>query len=99
MYERSTDSRNSTKSKEIHAAAEASDSQSKGAYEQRCGGSPEASNHSMTLYRWWGKALQQGAQTFLSGKRPQKDSYIKELKEGIQKAKEPLACRTQELCY
>ena len=52
--------------------------------------------HPMNLYRW-GKALQQGAQTFLSGKRPQKDVRIKELEEESRKLKEALACQTQEL--
>ena len=46
MYERSTDSRKSTKSKKIHTTAEASDSQRMGAYGQRCGSSSEASNSS-----------------------------------------------------
>ena len=46
MYERSTDSRQSKKSKKIHTAAEASDSQRMGAYWKRCGGSSEASNSS-----------------------------------------------------
>jgi transposase-like protein len=36
--------------------------------------------HPMTLYRWR-KALQRGAETFLSGKRPRKDARIKELEE------------------
>jgi transposase-like protein len=31
--------------------------------------------HPMTLYRW-GKALQQGAQSFLSGKRPKKGGHL-----------------------
>ena len=46
MYERSTDSHKSTKSKKIHTTAEASDSQRMGAYGQRCGSSPEASDSS-----------------------------------------------------
>ena len=46
MYERSTDSRKSTKSKKIHTAAEASDSQRMGAYGQRRGSSSEASDSS-----------------------------------------------------
>jgi transposase-like protein len=52
--------------------------------------------HPMTLHRW-GKALQQGAQSFLRGKRPQKDGRIKELKKENRKLKEALACQTQEL--
>jgi transposase-like protein len=52
--------------------------------------------HPLTLHRWR-KALQQGAQTFLSGKRPQKDVRIKELEEESRKLKEALACQTQEL--
>ena len=46
MYERSTDSHKSTKSKKIHTTAEASDSQRMGAYGQPCGSSPEASDSS-----------------------------------------------------
>jgi len=46
MYERSTDSRKSTKSKKIHTAAEASDSQRMGAYRKRCGNSSEVSDSS-----------------------------------------------------
>jgi len=52
--------------------------------------------HPMTLYRWR-KALQRGAETFLSGKRPRKDTRIKELEAENQKLKEALACQTQEL--
>ena len=52
--------------------------------------------HPMTLYRWR-KALQRGAETFLSGKRPRKDARIKELEEETRKLKEALACQTQEL--
>ena len=52
--------------------------------------------HPLTLSRWR-KALQQGAQTFLSGKRPKKDGRIKELKKENRKLKEALACQTQEL--
>jgi len=52
--------------------------------------------HPMTLYRW-GKALQQGAQSFLSGKRPKKDAHTRELEEEVRKLKEALAYRTQEL--
>ncbi len=52
--------------------------------------------HPLTLSRWR-KALQQGAQTFLSGKRPKKDGRIKELEEENRKLKEALACQTQEL--
>jgi len=46
MYERSTDSRKSTKSKKVHAAAEASDSQRMGAYRKRCRNSKQASDSS-----------------------------------------------------
>jgi len=52
--------------------------------------------HPLTLSRWR-KALQQGAQMFLSGKRPKKDARIKELEEENRKLKEALACQTQEL--
>ena len=52
--------------------------------------------HPMTLYRWR-KALQRGAETFLSGKRPRKDTRIKELEEENRKLKEALTCQTQEL--
>jgi transposase-like protein len=52
--------------------------------------------HPITLYRWR-KALQRGAETFLSGKRPRKDTRIKELEEENRKLKEALTCQTQEL--
>lgn len=52
--------------------------------------------HPMTLYRWR-KALERGAETFLSGKRPRKEACIKELEEENRKLKEALACQTQEL--
>lgn len=52
--------------------------------------------HPMTLHRW-GKALQQEAQSFLRGKRPQKDGRIKELKKENRKLKKTLACQTQKL--
>ena len=41
MYERSTDSRQSTKRPKVHPAAEAPYSQGMGTYRQRCGNSPE----------------------------------------------------------
>jgi len=49
-----------------------------------------------TLYRWK-KALEQGAETFLSGKRLKVDSRIKQLEEENRKLKEALAIQTQEL--
>jgi len=52
--------------------------------------------HPMTLYQW-GKALKQGAQSFLSGKRNRKDAHTKELEEEIRKLKEALACQNREL--
>ena len=52
--------------------------------------------HPHTLYRWR-KALEQGAETFLSGKRPKVDPRIKELEEENRKLKEALAIQTQEL--
>jgi len=52
--------------------------------------------HPHTLYRWR-KALEQGAETFLSGKRRRLDPRIKELEEENRKLKEALAIQTQEL--
>jgi len=52
--------------------------------------------HPHTLYRWK-KALEQGAQTFLSGTRPKIDRYIKKLEKENQQLKEALALQTQEL--
>ena len=52
--------------------------------------------HPHTLYRWR-KALEQGAETFLSGKRHRVDPRIKELEEENRKLKEALAIQTQEL--
>lgn len=46
MYERSTDSCKSKKSKKVHTTAEASDSQRMGAYRKRCGSSKQASDSS-----------------------------------------------------
>jgi transposase-like protein len=52
--------------------------------------------HPITLYRWK-KALNKGAQTFLSGKRPKADPRNKELEQENIKLKEVLALQTQEL--
>jgi len=52
--------------------------------------------HPHTLYRWR-KALEQGAETFLSGKRRRVDPRIRELEEENRKLKEALAIQTQEL--
>ncbi|HPO79635.1 MAG TPA: transposase [Candidatus Hydrothermia bacterium] len=52
--------------------------------------------HPHTLYRWK-KALEQGAETFLSGKRPRVDPRIKKLEEENRKLMEALAIQTQEL--
>ena len=52
--------------------------------------------HPHNLYRWR-KALEQGAETFLSGKRPKVDPRIKELEEENRKLKEALAMQIQEL--
>ena len=52
--------------------------------------------HPQTLYRWR-KALEQGAQTFLSGKRPKVDPRIRQLEEENYKLKEALTIQTQEL--
>jgi len=51
--------------------------------------------HPHTLYRWR-KALEQGAEAFLSGKRRRVDPRIKELEEENRKLKEALAIETQE---
>lgn len=52
--------------------------------------------HPQTLYRWR-KALEQGAATFLSGKRRRVGRRIKELEEENRKLKEALTIQTQEL--
>ena len=52
--------------------------------------------HPQTLYRWK-KALEQGAQVFLSGKKPRLDPRIRQLEAENRKLKEALALQTQEL--
>lgn len=52
--------------------------------------------HPHTLYRWR-RALEQGAETFLSGKRPRTDPRVKQLEEENRKLKEALTIQTQEL--
>ena len=52
--------------------------------------------HPHTLYRWK-KALEQGAETFLSGRRPKVDPRMRELEEENKKLKEALAKQRQEL--
>ncbi len=52
--------------------------------------------HPQTLYRWK-KALEQGAQVFLSGKKPRVDPRLRKLEKENQKLKEALALQTQEL--
>ena len=52
--------------------------------------------HPQTLYRWK-KALEQGAQVFLSGKKPRVDPRIRKLEKENQRLKEALALQTQEL--
>jgi len=52
--------------------------------------------HPHTLYRWR-KALERGAETFLSGRRPGTNPRLKELEEENHKLKEALAAQTQEL--
>ena len=96
MYERSTDYGTSQETEEIHTAAKAPDSQGMGAEWQRYRGCQEYQIHPHTLYRWR-KALEQGAEAFLSGKRRRVDPRIKELEEENRKLKEALAIQTQEL--
>ena len=52
--------------------------------------------HPQTLYRWR-KALEQGAQVFLSSTKPKVDPRIRRLEKENQKLKEALALQTQEL--
>lgn len=52
--------------------------------------------HPQTLYRWK-KALEQGAQAFLSGKKPRLDPRIRQLEAENRQLKEALALQTQEL--
>ena len=52
--------------------------------------------HPQTLYRWK-KALEQGAQVFLSEKKPCVDPRVRKLEKENQRLKEALALQTQEL--
>jgi transposase-like protein len=52
--------------------------------------------HPQTLYRWK-KALEQGAQVFLSGKKPRVDPRVQQLERENRKLKEALVLQTQEL--
>jgi transposase-like protein len=52
--------------------------------------------HPPTLYRWK-KALEQGAQIFVSGKKPRVDPRVRKLERENQKLKEALTLQTQEL--
>jgi transposase-like protein len=52
--------------------------------------------HAQSLYRWR-KALEQGAQVFLGGKKPRVDPRVRRLERENQKLKEALALQTQEL--
>jgi len=52
--------------------------------------------HPQTLYRWR-KALEQGAQVFLSGTKSKVDPRVRRLEMENQKLKEALALQTQEL--
>jgi transposase len=52
--------------------------------------------HPITLYRWK-RALQRGAETFLSGKRPKTDPQLRRLQLENHQLKEVLAIQTQEL--
>jgi transposase-like protein len=52
--------------------------------------------HSATLYRWK-KALEQGADIILKGRRPRIDPQIKSLEKENQSLKEALAFQSQEL--
>jgi transposase-like protein len=52
--------------------------------------------HPQTLYRWK-KALEQGAQIFLGGKKPRVDPRVRKLERENQNLKEALALQTQEL--
>jgi len=52
--------------------------------------------HPQTLYRWK-KALEQGVEIFLSGKKPKIDPRLKKLEQENRKLKEALALQTQEL--
>jgi transposase-like protein len=52
--------------------------------------------HPQTLYGWK-KALEQGAQVFLSGKKPRVDPRVRQLEKENQRLKEALALQTQEL--
>ena len=67
-----------------------------GALRKRGGVAEKHQIHPMTLYRWK-RALQRGAETFLSGKRPKIDPQLRRLQLENQQLKEVLAIQTQEL--
>lgn len=97
MYERSTDHGTSQKAKEVYSPGKASGSQGMGAMWQwgrDCQGVRDSSPH--PLYRWR-KAMEQGGETTLSGKRAKVDPRIKELEEENRKLKEALAIQSKEL--
>jgi len=52
--------------------------------------------HPQSLYRWR-RALEQGAQAFLGGRKPKLDPRIRKLEKENQRLKEALALQTQEL--
>jgi len=52
--------------------------------------------HPQTLYRWR-RAMEQGAQTFLSGRKPRVDPRIRELERENQNLKDALVLQAQEL--
>ena len=74
MHERTTNSSRKRETKEIYSPTEAPSSQGMG----RTGNGIEVAQkyqiHPQTLYRWK-KALEQGAQIFLGGKKSRVDPY------------------------
>ena len=96
MHERTTSHPNSAKGQKVYPSAEAPDSQGMGAIWKRFEVAEKYQIHPQTLYRWR-KALEQGAQAFLSGKKTRVDPRIKKLEKENQRLKEALALQTQEL--
>ena len=96
MHERTTNLYQSEKGKKTHPSAEASNPQGMGSHRQWGGGCPEVSSPPSNPVPLE-KALEQGAQVFLSGQKPKVDPRIRRLETENQKLKEALALQTQEL--
>lgn len=97
MNERSTDRRRSKETEKVYSAAEASGFKGMGAKWKWGRGSAEVPDSSSYSLYPWKKALEKGAEAFLSGQRSKVDPRIKELEEENRRLKEALSIQTQEL--